>query len=185
MSTSGTARLDERWVTKLENLLPEHAIKDGAIIWYSGRTSLWGWDCPAEIIAVKDRTFRVISLDDCKEQKQVYDFDVGEHTPDSRKSMHVPTDEKLMAWLREDDAHFHTTGVREDKDTESFFVDMDVKKFSHVVQWLVERWARMNQIDKNSFSALGFTNAICFKKADDAVLFNIAFSRGIDWSRLR
>ncbi len=69
--------------------LPANHIKVGAFIWYSGRTSIGSWDCPAVITRVnsRKRTFRVRSLDDMLEQTQVYDFDISEHTPDSRLTM--------------------------------------------------------------------------------------------------
>ena len=50
--------------------LPIEHIKLGNLIWYSGSTSLSGWNCPAEIVEVNEegRWFRVKSLDDLKIQ---------------------------------------------------------------------------------------------------------------------
>ena len=178
-----------------ENLLPEEAIFEGSLIYYEGRTSMWEWSCPAVIIDVNNekRTFRVISLDDMREQKQEYDFDVREHTPDSRCSMFIPTNERLAGWLRQNGYDFRTTGIKETDHKEwagpdyeeSYLVGLDVDKFPKVVTWIVERWCQRNNIPNNTFSAIGFSNNVLFKKSEDAVLFNIAFSSGVPWDKVR
>jgi hypothetical protein len=176
-----------------ENRLPEQAIKEGNIIWYSGNTSTFGWDCPAVIIDVNEeaRTFRVISLDDCKEQKQVYDFDVDGWTCDSRTSMHVPSDEKLAQALEEEGINFRSTGVSENNIDETspwpitYWVELQMKKSAPIIEWIVSRWAARNHISKDDFGCVGVTRAVMFKRMDDAVLFNIAFSSGVPWDKLR
>lgn len=83
--------------------LPISHIQVGNYIWYGGRTSQFGWDCPAEIYRVlhAERIFFVKSLDDMREQSQPYSFEIGEHSPDSRKSMRAITFDDAMAFLSE------------------------------------------------------------------------------------
>ena len=84
----------------MSKITREH-IKQGTFIWYSGRTSCSGWNCPAVITRVsnKKHVFYVKSLDDMVEQSQAYDFEVIEHSCDSRKSMRLATPEDVVAYL--------------------------------------------------------------------------------------
>lgn len=77
-------------------------IYTGQYIWYGGETSMSAWSCPARIIDVdsNSRTFRVVSLDDMKEQSQLYNFDITERTPDSRKSMRLVNKLEVEEYLR-------------------------------------------------------------------------------------
>lgn len=83
-------------------MLNQEDIKNGTIIWYGGSTSLWGWDCPAVIENVDQdmKTFQVRSLDDGAIQKQVYAFEVNENSPESRKSMRVPSKEECDNFIK-------------------------------------------------------------------------------------
>ncbi|OGZ05947.1 MAG: hypothetical protein A2845_04055 [Candidatus Lloydbacteria bacterium RIFCSPHIGHO2_01_FULL_49_22] len=78
----------------------EH-VKQGAFIWYSGTTSMSRWSCPAVITRVDNeaRLFYVRSFDDMLEQSQAYEFDVTEHSPDSRENMRLATLEEVGVYL--------------------------------------------------------------------------------------
>ncbi|MDR3548524.1 MAG: hypothetical protein P4M11_09720 [Candidatus Pacebacteria bacterium] len=80
----------------------EH-VKVGTLIWYSGRTSMFEWDCPAVITQVypRKRTFKVRSLDDMREQDQEYNFDPNDGAPDSRLSMRLSNPAEVAAYLKE------------------------------------------------------------------------------------
>lgn len=81
-------------------LLPEH-VEVGRLIWYTGMTSTFSWDCPAIITWVdeKRKLFRVRSLDDMREQTQEYPFRNRSEYADSRGSMRLTTPEDVDAYL--------------------------------------------------------------------------------------
>ncbi len=83
-------------------LRPEH-IKVGRLLWYSGYTSMYSWDCPAIITHVnsKEEVFQVRSLDDMKEQSQLYRFQATEHSPLSRRGMRLSSASEVRGFLRE------------------------------------------------------------------------------------
>lgn len=81
--------------------LPIEHIAVGNYLWYGGSTSMFGWDCPAKIVKVEDGQFWVMSLDDMKVQNQAYRIEMGEHEPESRKSMRAITVEKAQEYMRE------------------------------------------------------------------------------------
>lgn len=85
----------------LEMKLPVEHIVVGNFIWYGGATSMFAWDCAAKIIKVEDGNFWVMSLDDMKEQDQSYRIEMGDHEPESRKSMRAITAEKAHEYMRE------------------------------------------------------------------------------------
>ena len=76
--------------------LPVDHIKVGNFIWYGGNTSMFGWDCPAKIMTVKNGEFTVMSLDDMKVQTQTYRIVAGPHEPESRLSMRAITKEEAQ-----------------------------------------------------------------------------------------
>ena len=80
--------------------LPVEHIKVGNFLWYGGNTSMFGWDCPAKIMTVKDGVFTVMSLDDMKVQTQTYRIVCGPHEPESRLSMRAITKEEAHAYMR-------------------------------------------------------------------------------------
>ena len=81
--------------------LTEADITQGKFIWYSGRTSVIGWTCPAVITRVDDnaKQFYVMSLDDMLEQTQPYDFELTKHSPTSRLSMRPATLDEVDNYL--------------------------------------------------------------------------------------
>ncbi len=76
-------------------------IKVGAFIWYSGMTSVSGWNCPAVITKVDEekQVFYVMSLDDMEEQSQPYDFELTKFSPTSRESMRLATLDEVDNYL--------------------------------------------------------------------------------------
>jgi hypothetical protein len=86
----------------IDNKLPESHIKEGNFVWYSGATHIGSWSCPAKIIDVDDgkRTFMVQSLDDMREQKQIYSFDLTADAPDSRLYMQPVHPETVKDYLK-------------------------------------------------------------------------------------
>ena len=72
-------------------MLTEKDIKRGTFIWYRGTTSRLEWDCPAVIAEIdhQQKLFWVRSLDDMKVQGSEYEFEVHEHSPNSRRSMRL------------------------------------------------------------------------------------------------
>lgn len=84
----------------MAKLTAEH-VKQGTIIWYSGRTSMGRWSCPAMITRINDgaRLFYVTSFDDMLEQSQPYEFDVTERSSDSRKNMRLATLDEAGLYL--------------------------------------------------------------------------------------
>jgi len=83
-------------------LLPEY-IQEGRLLWYWGFTSVSGWDCPAVITEVdtKNQKFKVRSLDDMKEQRQLYSFICDKGSPTSRKTMRLASKEEVASYLDE------------------------------------------------------------------------------------
>ncbi len=81
--------------------IPESHIHVDNYVWYSGRTSMFTWNCPARICEVdyEERWFRVMSCDDMKEQKPRYSFDETANDPDSRKTMQMTTMERVAEYL--------------------------------------------------------------------------------------
>lgn len=81
-------------------LLPEH-VKVDRLLWYSGMTSTFSWDCPAVITQVdpERKLFRVRSLDDMIEQRQEYPFENSSEYADSRGSMRLATSEEVRAYV--------------------------------------------------------------------------------------
>jgi hypothetical protein len=81
--------------------VPREYIKVGNLIWYSGETSMSGWDCPAAIIEVNEEEewFRVRSLDDLREQSQRYAIDPAKDHSGSRAKMFVPTRERVLKYV--------------------------------------------------------------------------------------
>ncbi len=79
----------------------EH-IKVGTLLWYSGSTSMWSWDCPAIVSKVHSKTkqFQVRSLDDMKEQHQRYAIDPNKDHSSSRHNMRVTSPEEVAAYLQ-------------------------------------------------------------------------------------
>lgn len=81
-------------------LKPSH-IKAGALIWYSGSTSTFSWDCPAVITKVdeKKKEFWVRSLDDMRDQHQKYHFKKNLYGSGSRESMRPASREEVARYL--------------------------------------------------------------------------------------
>ena len=79
--------------------LPVEHIVVGNFIWYGGNTSMFGWNCPAKIVEIKDGEFTVMSLDDMKVQSQTYRIVMGDHEPESRKSMRAITKDEAAEYL--------------------------------------------------------------------------------------
>ncbi|MEK7602169.1 MAG: hypothetical protein AAB472_01675 [Patescibacteria group bacterium] len=83
-----------------EPLLGKH-VQVGRLLWYSGITSMSGWDCPAIITEVdtENQKFRIRSLDDMREQEQWYEFDINEHSCTSRQMMRLTSPELVTEYL--------------------------------------------------------------------------------------
>lgn len=79
--------------------LPVEHIKAGNFLWYGGTTSMFGWNCPAKIVEVKNGEFTVMSLDDMKVQSQTYRVIKGDHEPESRLSMRAITVEEAREYM--------------------------------------------------------------------------------------
>ena len=85
----------------IENpLLPEH-IQTGRLLWYWGFTSLSEWNCPAVITKVNsaEKKFRVRSLDDMREQREIYDFVCDQNSSTSRKTMRLASKAEVRRYL--------------------------------------------------------------------------------------
>lgn len=85
----------------IENPLTAEHIKEGALLWYWGFTSIGGWDCPAIITQVneKRRRFKVRSLDDMREQDQWYSFGCTKNSETSRQTMRVASAEEVKTYM--------------------------------------------------------------------------------------
>lgn len=86
-------------MTEQKLKLPVEHIVVGNFIWYGGNTSMFGWNCPAKIVEIKDGEFTVMSLDDMKVQSQTYRIVMGDHEPESRKSMRAITKDEAAEYM--------------------------------------------------------------------------------------
>lgn len=74
----------------------------GTLLWYKGFTSRGPWDCPAIIYNVdkNHRTFQVMSLDDMRQQDQVYAPNANLKEPyGSQKNMRLASVAEVDAYL--------------------------------------------------------------------------------------
>ena len=171
------------------NRLPRDHIKVGNLIWYSGRTSMDGWNCPAEIVYVNEeaQVFRVKSLDDCREQRQPYSFDIGPHTPDSRCSMFVPSSEEMDLWLHNEVGICRSTGITKGSDLYVHYFQVNFDHRGHpAFEWAIERWARKHGIEANYGMDRVLRNnfQFRFRSMEDAALCHLTFSQGMKWSMI-
>lgn len=85
---------------EIKNPLRAEHVEVGRLLWYSGNTSMFSWDCPAVITQVNDqREFRVRSLDDMKEQDHWYSSDCDKDMSPSRRTMRIPDPDDVRTYL--------------------------------------------------------------------------------------
>lgn len=116
--------------------LPIEHIQVGNFLWYSGETTMFYWDCPAQITKIEGDQFWVMSLDDMREQSQSFDFEIGQWAPSSRKSMRPITKEEAWKYLikRRASVHGRKLKLQAELDVKLMELDEQLRKIERALQ---------------------------------------------------
>lgn len=149
----------------------------GRYVWYTGYTSMFSWDCPAVIHRVdpENRVFYVTSLDDVKEQKQAYTFDVNEYSPESRLTMRPVDWDEVARYCQHGMRASEITTYNDITHNVGFVEENgDDACIDAPRQYFLQKWASENGCTVRFMSDGKSETRVVFPSLDEAVLCKLS-----------